>query len=201
MLRLALKGAMGHKARLFLMAMAIILGVAFIAGSYVFTDTLKAAFDVLFEQESNVDVVVRADVQFGFDTGRVPASLVEVVAGVAGVERVLPSVQGTAQPLDKDGEPIGGTGPPNLAFSWTEAEAELTEVVLREGRAPQGPTEVAIDVFTADKYGFALGDPISILLPNTVGDSPWWAPPATATPTTCSGPPWCSSTSRRPRWP
>ena len=140
--------------------MAIILGVAFIAGSYVFTDTLKAAFDVLFEQESNVDVVVRADVQFGFDTGRVPASLVEVVAGVAGVERVLPSVQGTAQPLDKDGEPIGGTGPPNLALSWTEAEAELTEVVLRDGRAPQGPREVAIDVFTADKYGFALGDSI-----------------------------------------
>ena len=66
---------MGHKARLFLMAMAIILGVAFIAGSYVFTDTMKSAFDVLFEQDSNVDVVVRADVQFGFDTGRVPASL------------------------------------------------------------------------------------------------------------------------------
>lgn len=170
MLRLALKGAMGHKARLFLMAMAIILGVAFIAGSYVFTDTLKAAFDVLFEQDSNVDVVVRADVQFGFDTGRVPASLVEVVEGVAGVDRVLPSVQGTAQPLDKEGEPIGGMGPPNLAFSWTEAEAELTEVVLRDGRAPQGAREVAIDVFTAEKYGFALGDEISILLPNTVGE-------------------------------
>ena len=170
MLRLALKSAMGHKGRLFLMAMAIILGVAFIAGSYVFTDTMKAAFDVLFEQDSSIDMVVRADVQFGFDTGRVPASLVWAVADVPGVERVLPSVQGMAQPLDKDGQPIGGMGPPNLAFSWSEAEAELTEVVMREGRAPQGVNEVAIDVFTADKYGFALGDQISIILPNTVGE-------------------------------
>ena len=132
MLRLALKSAMGHKGRLFLMAMAIILGVAFIAGSYVFTDTMKAAFDVLFEQETNVDVVVRADVQFGFDSGRVPASLVETVEGVSGVERVLPSVQGMAQPLDKDGEPIGGFAP-NLAFSWSEAEVDGVIERIKDG--------------------------------------------------------------------
>ncbi len=166
MLRLALKGAMGHKGRLFLMATAIILGVAFIAGSYVFTDTLKDAFDVLFEQESNVDVVVRADVEFGYEAGRVPESLVETLEALPGVASVLPSVQGIAQPLDKEGRPIGGMGPPNLAFSWSEAEAELTEVVLREGRAPQGPLEVAIDVFTARKYEFALGDSIDLLLPS-----------------------------------
>ena len=166
MLRLALKSAMGHKGRLFLMAMAIVLGVAFVAGSYVFTDTLKDSFNVLFEQESNVDVVVRADVEFGFETGRVPESLVETLAALPGVGRVLPSVQGIAQPLDKEGNPIGGMGPPNLAFSWSEAEAELTEVVVREGRAPQGPQEVAIDVFTARQYGFALGDPIDLLLPS-----------------------------------
>jgi putative ABC transport system permease protein len=170
MLRLALKGAMGHKGRLFLMATAIILGVAFIAGSYVFTDTMKAAFNVLFEQETAVDLVVRADVQFGFDARRVPASVADTVAAVPGVERVLPSVQGLAQPLDKEGNPIGGMGAPNLAFSWSEAEAELTEIVLREGRAPQGPLEAAIDVFTAEKYGFAVGDTIRVLLPNTVGE-------------------------------
>jgi putative ABC transport system permease protein len=159
---------MGHKGRMLLTAVAIILGVAFIAGSYVFTDTLKDAFDVLFEQESNVDLVVRADVEFGYDVGRVPESLVRTLEAVPGVDRVLPSVQGTAQPLDKEGKPIGGMGPPNLAFSWSEAEAELTEVVLREGRAPQNSREVAIDVFTARKYGFALGDPIDLLLPSGV---------------------------------
>ena len=168
MLRLALKGAMGHKGRMLLTAVAIILGVAFIAGSYVFTDTLKDAFDVLFEQESNIDLVVRADVEFGYDVGRVPESLVRTLEAVPGVDRVLPSVQGTAQPLDKEGKPIGGVGPPNLAFSWSEAEAELTEVVLREGRAPQNSREVAIDVFTARKYGFALGDSIDLLLPSGV---------------------------------
>jgi putative ABC transport system permease protein len=164
-LRLALKGAMGHKGRMLLTAVAIILGVAFVAGSYVFTDTLKDAFDVLFEQESQVDVVVRADVEFGYQSGRVPESLVAVLEGLPGVDRVLPSVQGFAQPLDKEGNPIGGMGPPNLAFSWSEAEGELTQVTIREGRAPQGPKEVAIDVFTARQYGFALGDPIDLLLP------------------------------------
>ncbi len=166
MLRLALKGAMGHKGRLFLTATAIVLGVAFIAGSYVFTDTLKDAFDVLFEQESNVDVVVRADVEFGLSAGRVPESLVPKLEALPGVARALPSVQGFAQPLDKEGKPIGGMGPPNLAFSWSEAEAELTEVVLREGRAPETSLEVAIDVFTARRYGFAIGDPIDLLLPS-----------------------------------
>lgn len=166
MLRLALRSAVGHKGRVLLMAVAIILGVAFIAGSYVFTDTLKDAFDVLFEQETNVDLVVRADVEFGFETGRVPESLARTLAALPGVGRVLPSVQGYAQPLDKEGKPIGGFGPPNLALSWGEAEAELTEVVLREGRAPVGTQEVAIDVFTARNYGFALGDPIDVLLPS-----------------------------------
>jgi len=166
MLRLALKGAMGHKGRLFLTATAIVLGVAFIAGSYVFTDTLKDAFDVLFEQESSVDVVVRADVEFGLSAGRVPESLVPKLEALPGVGRVLPSVQGFAQPLDKEGKPIGGMGPPNLAFSWSEAEAELTELVVREGRPPQTSLEVAIDVFTARRYGFAIGDPIDLLLPS-----------------------------------
>src|SRR4030065_733626 len=127
-LRVALKGAVGHKGRLFLMAMAIVLGVAFIAGSYVFTDTLKDSFDVLFEQESNVDVVVRADVEFGYESGRVPESLVETLEALPGVGSVLPSVQGIAQPLDKEGKPIGGTGPPNLAPSWSERAAGRTRV-------------------------------------------------------------------------
>lgn len=165
MLRLALKGAMGHKGRMLLTAVAIILGVAFIAGSYVFTDTLKDAFDVLFEQESTVDIVVRGDVEFGFQSGRVPEALLDELEALAGVEQVLPSVQGFAQPLDKEGKPIGGVGPPNLAFSWTELDADLTQVLIREGRPPQGPQEVAIDVFTARAHGFALGDPIDLLLP------------------------------------
>ena len=168
MLRLALKGAVGHKGRLFLMAMAIVLGVAFIAGSYVFTDTMKDSFDVLFEQETSVDLVVRADVEFGYGSGRVPESLVESLEGLPGVAEVLPSVYGFAQPLDKTGKPIGGLGPPNLAYSWSEAEAELTEVVLREGRIPQELGEVAIDAYTASEYGFALGDPIDLLLPSGV---------------------------------
>src|SRR4030065_1898795 len=109
-LRLALKGAVGHQGRLFLMAMAIVLGVAFIAVSDVFTDTMKDSFDVLFEQETSVDLVVRADVEFGYGSGRVPESLVESLEGLPGVAEVLPSVYGFAPPPDKTRHPNRGRG-------------------------------------------------------------------------------------------
>jgi len=109
-----------------LTAVAIILGVAFIAGSYVFTDTLKDAFDVLFEQESTVDIVVRADVQFGLQGGRVPESLVDELEALPGVARVLPRCRGSPSRSTRRASPSAG-GPANLAFSWTELDAELTQ--------------------------------------------------------------------------
>jgi putative ABC transport system permease protein len=162
--RLSWKSALGHKGRLLLMVTAIVLGVAFIAGSYVFTDSMKDAFNMLFDQQTQTDIVVRADVAFGSGTGRVPAAVLPLVQGVPGVAEASPVIQGWAQPLDKNGQPIGGNGPPNLAFAYTEASGELSAITLREGRFPESQGEVAIDVFTADKYGFAIGDRIGMLL-------------------------------------
>jgi putative ABC transport system permease protein len=162
--KLSLKSALGHKARLALMMLAIVLGVAFVSGSYVFTDTMKDAFNMLFEQKSATNIVVRAQVAFGSDIGRVPAVVLPLVEGVPGVERAAPVIQGWAQPLDKAGKPIGGYGPPNLAFGWSEGSADLSGITLRDGRFPEGQGEVAIDVFTAQKYGFAIGDRIKMLL-------------------------------------
>jgi putative ABC transport system permease protein len=164
MLRLSWKSALGHKGRLLLMVVAIVLGVAFIAGSYVFTDSMKDAFNVLFEQETGTDIVVRAQVAFGTDVGRVPAATLLIVEEVPGVAQASPVIQGWAQPLDKNGTPIGGMGPPNLAFAYTEATGQLSAITLREGKFPERQGEVAIDVFTAEKYGFAIGDPIEVLV-------------------------------------
>jgi putative ABC transport system permease protein len=162
--RLAWKSALGHKGRLVLMVVAIVLGVAFISGSYVFTDSMKDAFDMLFEQQTGTDIAVRAKVSFGTDVGRVPAYVLQLVEEVPGVAEVSPVIQGWAQPIDKEGKPIGGTGPPNLAFAYTQGTGELSAITLREGRFPEHQGEVAIDVFTARKYGFALGDPIEVLV-------------------------------------
>ncbi len=164
MLRLSWKSALGHKGRLVLMMTAIILGVAFIAGSYVFTDSMKDAFDMLFEQQTGTDIAVRAEVAFGTDIGRVPAVVLRIVEDVPGVAEASPVIQGWAQPLDKEGNPIGGSGPPNLAFAYTQGTGELSVITLREGRFPDRQGEVAIDVFTAREHGFALGDPINVLV-------------------------------------
>jgi putative ABC transport system permease protein len=165
MLKLAWKGAVAHKGRLALMMIAVVLGVAFVAGTYVFTDTAKDAFDELFEQEIGDSIIVRQDLAFGSgaDYGRVPASLVPELEQIPGVNWTLPYVQGWAQMLDKEGEPIGGNGPPTFAFSWAEGMEELDATRLVDGDLPRQDGEVVIDVFSAEANDFVIGDTIQIL--------------------------------------
>ncbi len=167
MLKLSWKGVMANKVRLMLTAIAIVLGVAFVAGSYVFTDSLKAAFDVLFEQEGQLnDLVVRADQDFdlSFDVGRIPESLLDDLEALEGVEQAVPFIQSYAQLIDKDGEPIGGNGPPALGFSWIEGTEDVSALNLRSGRPPLADGEILIDAYTADAYGFSVGEPIDVIL-------------------------------------
>jgi putative ABC transport system permease protein len=165
MLKMAWKGALGHKGRLALMMIAVILGVAFIAGTYVFTDTAKDAFDALFEQGMGESVIIRQDLAFGSrsDYGRVPASLLPAVEELPGVDWTLPYVQGSAQMLNKEGEPIGGNGPPTLGMSWTEGLELVDAVRLVDGDLPRQDDEVVIDMFSAEANDFAAGDTIEIL--------------------------------------
>jgi len=165
MLKLAWKGAMGHKGRLALMMIAVVLGVAFIAGTYVFTDTAKDAFNQLFEQEIGESVIIRQDLAFGggSDYGRVPASLLPAVEELPGVDWAMPYVQGSAQLLDKEGEPIGGNGPPTLGMSWTEGLELVDAVRLVDGDLPRQDGEVIIDIFSAEANEFVVGDAVEIL--------------------------------------
>ena len=168
MLKLSLKSVMANKVRLTLTGLAIVLGVMFVAGSYVFTDSLKAAFDVLFEQEgASVDLVVRAETDFQFATelGTVPDSLLTEVEAVDGVQTAVPIISGFAQLVDQEGNPIGGVGPPTLAFSWDENFDAVSALALRSGRGPERPGEIGIDAFTADAKGFVVGDSIDVITP------------------------------------
>ena len=96
-----LKGLLAHKFRLAATALAIVLGVSFVAGTFVLTDTIKASFDDLFKQVTQgVDVAVRSEETFGgFDTGEVrdpmPASLLDKIKAVDGVRVAEGSVTGS----------------------------------------------------------------------------------------------------------
>ena len=166
--RVTLKNLLAHKLRLALTAVSVVLGVAFVAGTLVLTDTMRSTFDQLFGEVSReTSVVVRAESAFvtgdgGDEREGVPLSLVQTVAGVPGVEQAAPYVEGYAQLLGRDGQALGNGQAPTLGVSWTASEA-LSPLEVEQGRRPQGPGEVAVDVDTAEQGALTVGDRTSVL--------------------------------------
>ena len=118
MIRTALKTAFAHKLRLALTAMSVMIGVAFIAGTYIFTDTIDKTFGQLFDDiYEGQDVIVQAETEFdvGF-SGPPPIdeSVLDTVLSVPGVDVAEGSVGGFAIIYDKAGEAIVPTGPPTI---------------------------------------------------------------------------------------
>ena len=165
----ALKGVAAHRARLFMTALAIVLGVAFVSGTFVFTDTINARFETLFSDVyAGVDASVRPETpEFGAQPGQNPGSfdesLLAEVSSVDGVSIAEGSVGGFAQIIAPNGDPIGGQGPPTLGFTWIDTQAlSSVNVADGNGRAPSGPGEVVIDVGTSEANGLSVGDEVEI---------------------------------------
>lgn len=172
MTKVMLRGIFEHKTRLLSTIVAVILGVAMVSGTLVLTDTLSKTFDDLFaDVYEDTDAVVRERAAFegpnqtGDQRGRVPASLVDEVASVDGVAVAEGSVQGYAQIVGKDGEPVGDPemGPPTFGGNWSDSDA-LNPFTLVEGRPPEADDEVVIDKKSADDGGLAVGDTTTVLV-------------------------------------
>jgi putative ABC transport system permease protein len=162
------RSLLAHRLRLALTAVAVVLGIAFVSGTFVLTDTLRASFDELFaEVTSGVDLTVRGRQAFSGSLSQdqrppVPESIVAALSSVDGIAAVEGEVQGVAQLLDAHGQPIGGLGPPTIGAS-APVHSELASADLRAGRYPARSGEVAIDAGTAAKHGFAVGDTVGVL--------------------------------------
>jgi putative ABC transport system permease protein len=169
MLRAALKSLLSRKLRLLLSGLAVVLGVMFVAGSLVLTDTLGRSFDQLFAgvyEHTDVQVhgVPKVDVE-EFEGESVPATIpggtVDRVAQVPGVASATGLVAADgARVIGSDGKVVTSFGPPRLGVNWT-GEDELIQ--LREGRGPTAPDEIAIDAALADNAGLAVGDRVGVL--------------------------------------
>jgi putative ABC transport system permease protein len=174
MFKIALKSLLGRKLRLLLSTFAIVLGVAFVAGSMVFSDTLSRSFTALFASGVG-DVVVRPAGAEGVgptSTVTLPAALVtdlEQVEGAARVDGIVASENVFV--IGENGKVIGGSGPPGLAGNYTTAPAGhgIESLVILEGSPPSGPTEVALDTFTAEKAGYTIGETANLSLPQRKG--------------------------------
>ncbi len=168
MLRTALRSLQANKLRFGLTALSVVMGVTFVTGSFVFTDTIQARFDTLFDDVyAGVDATVRIDETATVETSFDESYLTEVRA-VPGVDRAEGSVGGFARILDRNGETLGGIGSSTLGFSWVDDPA-LNVLRIGNGRAPVGPGEVVIDKYTAEANGFAVGDTIQALTEQGVG--------------------------------
>ncbi|WP_028638907.1 ABC transporter permease [Nocardioides sp. URHA0032] len=171
MLRTAIRNLLAHKARLTMSGLAVILGVAFVAGTLTFTDALNKTFTDLFK-DAAADVSVEP--KAAFDTGMagmdmnsasssLPAALVEKVTGVDGVAAAAGYVQANGvYVLDADGHVADTGGAPGIGISWT-TDPELNSASLIDGHAPTSSDEVAIDSATADDLGYHVGDTITVL--------------------------------------
>ncbi|MDQ8706443.1 ABC transporter permease [Streptomyces sp. LHD-70] len=169
MLKATLRSFFAHKGRLVLSALAVVLSVAFVAGSLIFSDTVSRTFDRLFASTS-ADVTVGPNEGFGesVPSGTVPtipaqlAQRVRAVDGVADVQ-VDAAVENITV-VDARREPVGPTtGAPTIATNWYVSDRSPVE--LTSGHAPRGPGQALLDADTADEKDVAIGDTLTVLAP------------------------------------
>ena len=165
MTRLTLRSLAARKLRTALTAMAIVLGVAMISGTYILTDTIDRAFGDIFRQAGDkIDVSVtphrEVDSPNSEQEAPLDAALLPRVQDTDGVAEARGSVFRQVTLLDRQGEPLSTNGVPTFAASV--AEDRFESFTPTEGRLPTSDREVAIDKGTADKHDFEVGQTVTV---------------------------------------
>ncbi len=169
MLHAAWKSLLGRKLRLFMSTFAIVLGVAFVGGTLIFTDTLNKSFTAIFDNTVG-DVVVRpqgaADADSAPTTLTLPGRLIDVMAAVPGAARADGNVNSFGVfVVGENNRVVGGQGAPGIGVNTSDAPAangvEGLQVV--QGREPVGKDEVAIDAATVRRANYDLGEKVRLI--------------------------------------
>ncbi|MFI9341588.1 ABC transporter permease [Streptomyces sp. NPDC052773] len=169
-LKTSLRNFLAHKGRMALSAVAVLLSVAFVCGTLVFTDTMNTTFDKLFAATSS-DVTVSA--KDSSDTGEttsgtgkppvMPAAVLDEVRGVPGVKSAEGTVFSTSVTVvDADKDSLSpSSGAPTIVGNWNSNDARTMDIT--SGAAPEGAGQIMVDADTADKHGLELGDEIGVI--------------------------------------
>jgi len=166
--KVTIKGLLAHKLRLALTALAIVLGVTFISGTFVLTDTLQNTFTTLFGNiYQKVDFQVRGVTQLGngvnVTRNPLPESVLATVQHVPGVAAADGQVTGYAQFVARDGKAIStGGGAPTLGVAFNP-DQQISPLHLIAGGPPVTSDDVVMDAGTAQKYDFSVGQQVRIL--------------------------------------
>jgi putative ABC transport system permease protein len=163
--KVAFRGLFARKLRLFLTALAIALGVTLIAGTYVFTDTINASFDKIFQASNKrTDAAITPREGVSTDSGThatIPASVLAKVRAHPDVAAAQGSVFDIATVFDAKGNKIGATGSPSFVGSVAEL-ARFRTTTTKVGRFPQTRSEAVIDAASATREGIRPGDRIAV---------------------------------------
>ncbi|TDC41321.1 ABC transporter permease [Micromonospora sp. KC213] len=171
MFRATWKSLLARKVRLVLSGLAVVLGVMFVSGAFVLTDTLGRSFDQVFaDAYEGVDVNVNATPKVALDelegepvSPPVPAALLERVRTVAGVAEATGIIAADgALMIGSNGKVVTSFGPPQLGENWL-GESDL--LTLREGREPRADDEIVINAALAQAAGVKVGDRVGVQTP------------------------------------
>ena len=168
LLRLTLKNIAARKFLFLGTALSVVLGVSFVVGVFIVTDSLRATFDDIADDiAGSIDLRVRSEIEFGdrLNAPEVDPALADEIAGVDGVAAVTGGVAAwNVVIIDEEGEPLQSFGPPQFGVSWSDEQA-LSELFLAEGRPPGGPNEFATNSGTAEFADLRIGETYRISLP------------------------------------
>ncbi|QEU93864.1 ABC transporter permease [Streptomyces kanamyceticus] len=173
-LKTSMRNFFAHKGRMALSAVAVVLSVAFVCGTLVFSDTMSTTFDKLFAATSADVTVSPKSAEDAGDTPRsgkpesMPASVVQEAKKAEGVKSAEGAVSSqSVTVVDAKNKNLGPTsGGPTIAGNWTHNE--LRSMDITSGHSPRGPTEMMVDADTADKHDLKIGDELRTI--GAVGD-------------------------------
>src|SRR5262245_9315206 len=174
---LTIKSVRANKARFFLTSIAIVLGVAFMAGTLVLTDTIKKSYDdVATNIYKDTDAVVRSDreIQGNNDAtevrGTVDARVLDTVRATDGVAAAEGQISGNAVVVGHHGELLDAN--PNraipIALGWQDSPA-FNPMTVVAGHAPTAPDDVVLDRASKRAGHFSVGETIKVVGPSGVG--------------------------------
>jgi putative ABC transport system permease protein len=162
--KVALRGIGARKLRAFTTWLAIFLGVALVAGTYVLTDTINESFGEIFSESlKGTDVAITAKTDVASDDTGPPAfdaSLLPRVRRVEGVEAAAGSVFSIGKFVDEDGDALTQSFAPNFISSLLPPRFETLDYV--DGRKPRNASEASIDTQTADSADLSVGDQLRV---------------------------------------
>ena len=167
MINVALKGLAARKVRALLTALAVVIGVSMVSGTFVLTDTMQKSFDGLFTASyEKTDAVIQGkEIVKNSLSGNatVPAAMLEQVRALPEVAAaggtVSPQEPSVAEIIGKDGEPVAQEG---IGASIDPEQSRFSPLALKTGSWPKGPHQVVIDAGTAKKQHQGIGDTVTV---------------------------------------